>query len=173
MKYFEQLFEQLKTPRKATALVGVLFAITLLLAGSAASAQQRVKPINGKNGVKSVVEGRAKGKDHATSFAHVTGHAEYSHSRGLTVDGIPVTFTSRTAVYPNINGASSDVQPRQFSGRELTIFGEVGPGSIEAVFVILSPTVADSPVADTTTDPDVVPSPSDPRVGIVRESAPE
>lgn len=162
--------------RGTTSLLGFVLALGLILVGHAADAgeQARVSPINAGRGVSSVVEGRAKGDANVapTGYAHVVGYADYSHSRGLNIDGLPINITRSTAVYPDLQGLSAGLRPRQFSGREMTVFGAVGSGGITAALVILRPTATDY---DTTVSPEADDFESlgnDPRVGVARESDP-
>jgi hypothetical protein len=145
-----------------------------------ATGRAQVSPINGTEGVASVVEGRAKGSGEAstTGFAHLQGYAEFSRTSGLMVAGHRVNFTRSTSVFPNVDGLSSGLRSRQLSGRVLTIFGAMGTNGVDAVLVIVQPSASDldhswANAGLNEVDESFVPSASDPRVGATRSGSPE
>ena len=165
-----------------SALISGVMILTLCCTSVVAGAADRVRvsPINGTDGVASVVEGRAEGSGNVstTGYAHLQGYAEFSRSRGLTVGGQRVNFTRSTSVFPNVDGLSSGLRSRQLSGRELTIFGTTGANGVDAVLVIVKPSAADinsnwSGTARGDRDQSFVPSSSDPRVGSAPDGSPE
>lgn len=164
--------------RGGISLLGLalVFAVVASLP-QAAEAQDRVTPINGTQGVESVVEGRADTGPESraqSGFAHLDGPAQHSGTRGLRVAGQSILVTKRTSVFPNVNGVSSGLRPRQLSGREVTVFGEITPRGIEAILVIVRPTAgADFSAFDAGSDPNFVPSSTDPRVGHARNNVEE
>jgi len=153
-----------------TSLLGIMLVFAVVAAlPQAAGAQDRVTPINGSEGVESVVEGRAETGAESRSdsgFAHLDGPAQLSGNRGLRVAGQRILVTNRTSVFPNVNGVSSGLRPRQLSGREVTVFGEITSRGIEAILVIVRPAAgADFSAFDPGSDPNFVPSSTNPRVG--------
>lgn len=164
--------QQYLTSPGSTWLMGAMLVLATLVAlPEAADAQTRVKPINGKEGVASVVEGRAKSGGDArmnSGFAHLDGPAQHSSSQGLRLAGQNVLITNRTSVFPSVNGVSSGISPRQLSGRDLTVFGEITPRGIEAILVIVRPIGGEETsysAFDGPTDDNFEPSENDPRVG--------
>lgn len=167
------------TNRRGTSLPGfLLVCAAFLLMTQSADAQTRVKPINGSEGVSSVVDGRAEDGDDAranSGFAHLDGPAQHSGSRGLTLAGQRILITNRTSVFPSIDGVSNGIRPHQLSGRELTVYGEITPRGIDAILVIVRP------AAGTETDYSIYgeedqnfePSATDPRVGRSRNPGQE
>ena len=158
--------------RGGTSLLGGLLVLMLVITmlPATAEAQKRVTPINGTEGVPSVTEGREKGaSSDATNsgFAHLNGSAQHSSSQGLRLAGMRINITNRTSVFPNVEGLSSGIRPRQLSGRELTVFGEITPHGIDAVLVIVQPTGGDSIDYSAFASPDenFEASGTDPRVG--------
>ena len=164
------------------ALRGSVMILALVCTSVVADAagKVRVDPINGTEGVASVVEGRAEGSSNvsSTGFVHLQGYADYSRSRGLTIAGHRVNFTRSTSVFPNVDGLSSGLRSRQLSGRQLTIFGMIGANGVDAVLVIVKPTAADIDLgwsSEALADRDrwFEPSASDPRVGSAPSGSPE
>lgn len=170
------------TIRGKSALMSSVMILALVCTSVAVDAanQVRVSPINGTEGVASVVEGRAEGSGGASGsgFAHLQGYAEFSRTRGLMVAGHRVNFTRLTSVFPSVDGLSTGLRSRQLSGRELTIFGSIGNNGVDAVLVIVKPTAADLDQSWSSTGVDdadraFVPSTSDPRVGSAPAGSPE
>jgi hypothetical protein len=160
------------TNRGGTSLLVALVAFTVVAAlPGVADAQTKVTPINGTQGVESVVEGRGDGGGENrvnSGFAHLDGPAQHSSARGLRLAGQKILITNRTSVFPNISGVSNGLRANQLSGRELTVFGKITPRGIEAVLVIVRPTGGEEtsfPGIDTNPDKNFVPSATNPRVG--------
>jgi len=164
-----------------TSLLGGLLALILIvtLLPATADAQTRVTPINGTEGVPTVVEGRGDGANDAATqsgFAHLNGPAQHSSSRGLRLAGMRINITNRTSVFPNVDGLSSGLRARQLSGRELTVFGEITPRGIDAVLVIVQPAAdewSDSSNSEAPANENFEASASDPRVGRARNNTEE
>lgn len=168
--------QQIQNLRGAVLLLGALLVVTALVAD--ADAQTRVTPINGTEGVESVVEGRGESGGNArvnSGFAHLDGPAQHSSSRGLRLAGQRILLTNRTSVFPSVNGVSNGLSARQLSGRDLTIFGEITARGIEAVLVIVRPVAGEETniSAFDGGDDNFEPSANDPRVGKAREKGRE
>ena len=71
-----------------------------------------------------------------TVFVHLHGDAEFSAESGLVIDGQSIHFSHNTSLFPGNSDEEFRLQPADFAGRELTIFGHETPDGVQAVLII-------------------------------------
>lgn len=129
----------------------VLLGLSLLLLVPATSqAGDLLRPFARGRGLQSPV--RTPSEHDLSQPTRLSGTFEYSFRSGLTINGQTVEVTSRTTVFPSLNGSSQLPDPGDLQGHAATVYGRPGPDGVEALLLILD---RDSRYGISTQDPNI------------------
>ncbi len=126
--------------RSRKALGGLLIlglSVFLIAPVVSYAAEVQLRPYNRGRGLQSPV--RTPSERDQSQPTRLSGIFEYSYREGLTLGGRTIQITSRTSVFPSIDGSSILPDPAELQGRSATIYGSPGPNGVEAVLLILDP----------------------------------
>jgi len=148
----------------------------LLIVGSAMA--ERSLTINPRTGPRedapretvSSQQGSQSGQNFAKPV-HLHGVMRASRGRGITVAGESVLLGANCGIFPSMDPDRLP-NPQSWNGREVTVFGFRTRAGVDARLLILQDTSGSSGIRRGNPNQQVIPSVSDPTVGVVRRGAP-
>lgn len=148
----------------------------LLIAGSAmAERRLTINPRTGPNedapreSVTAPTQGSAN--QNFTKPVHLNGVMRASRGRGITVAGETVLLGANCGIFPSPDPDRLP-NPSSWNGRTVTVFGYRTRAGVDARLLILQGSSDNPGIRRNQSNQEVIPSVSDPSVGVVRRGAP-